>query len=252
MNMILGIDGTNWIHQLWHARGGQGVLDAFRVWLRAVVEHVKPTATVVAFDRPSFRYELLPSYKAGRPQKPPQLVEILERAPETCEGVATVAIQEGFEADDCLATLARLGSVFGGRVVIASPDKDLRQCLVDERVTILRKFGTLEGRISRPEWLSAWMLREEHGLDPEQWTSYQAMCGDDGDGIEGVAGWGPITTKKALAVGRTLHGCLQNICKLPITSRQQTALLAFQPRAALTLELVTLRTDVEAVADALR
>ena len=252
--ITLGIDGTNWIHQLWYARGGEGVqavTGAFLGWLRIVVEHVRPTATVVSFDRRSFRHELSADYKAGRPEKPIGLAAILEQAPALCLDLATIAQQDGYEADDCLATIARLGRV-QGRVVIASPDKDLRQCLVDERVTILRKFSGRGGKISSLEWFTAGMLRKRYGLGPEQWPSYQALVGDAGDGVRGVEGWGEVTARKALAAGGTLAGCLADHWKLPITERQRTALLAFQPCAELTLELVTLRTDVEAVADALR
>ncbi len=252
--IFLGIDGTNWVHQLWHARGGQGVLEGFAGWLRATIEHVRPAATVVAFDARSFRYDLLPQYKAGRPEKPTGLKEALSNAQHACDCLdfAATVCEEGFEADDCLATLARIGRAGEGRVVIASPDKDLRQCLVDGRVSILRKFSAAGGKLSRAEWLTAGGLRREFGLEPEQWTSYQALAGDTGDNIQGVSGWGPVTTKKALAVGRTLEGCLANVWKLPISNRQQSALLAFRPRAALTLQLVTLRDDVGAVADALR
>jgi DNA polymerase-1 len=252
--ILLGIDGTNWMHQLWHALGAQGVQVVhgnFLGWVRAVVEYVQPGATVICFDRRSFRYDLSAEYKAARPEKAVGLKALLEQAPAHCAEVATIAQQDGFEADDCLATLARLGRI-QNRVVLASCDKDLRQCLVDERVTILRKFGTRAGKLSSPEWFTAGELRKKYGLEPEQWPSYQALVGDAGDGVRGCEGWGEKTAVKALAVGRTLAGCLANHWKLPITVRQRTALLAFQPRAELTLRLVTLRTDVEAVADALR
>jgi 5'-3' exonuclease len=250
--MILAIDGTNWIHQLWHVSAdGRGVLDAFLAWIAAVAEHVRPAATVICFDRRSFRHDLLPAYKSGRSEKPLALTVILQEAPAACAQLGTVAEQDGYEADDCLATIAQVGRV-QDRVVIASPDKDLRQCLVDERVTILRKFGTRKGKLSSPEWFTAAVLRKKYGLEPKQWTSYQALCGDPGDGIAGCDGWGDITSRKALEIGGTLAGCLAGHWKLPITERQRTALLAFQPRAAMTLDLVTLRTDVAAAVDALR
>jgi hypothetical protein len=78
--MILAIDGTNWIHQLWHASDGKDVRITFLVWLRAVAEHVRPSSTVVCFDRRSFRHDLSPAYKASRPEKPAGLLASLAAA----------------------------------------------------------------------------------------------------------------------------------------------------------------------------
>jgi DNA polymerase-1 len=241
--MTLAIDGCAWVHVLYHGRGGVEVIPAFQSWIEAAVRHIRPSRVLVCFDRRSFRYDLLPGYKAGRKARPGELEEALAAAPGACFPHAAIA-EDGFEADDCLATVAALGRSMGEKVVIASPDKDLRQCLVAGAVTILRGFRTWQGALSEPDWFSAWRLEKECGVRPSQWADYQALVGDPTDGIAGCPGWGDVTARKCLAAFGSLQAILDNPWKLPITTKQRLALEAFRPAVPLTLQLVTLRTDV--------
>ena len=220
--------------------------------LQALIDFAKPTAVVACFDRRSFRHDLLPEYKAGRKPKLTGLVDDLQDAEHKLGHLAQVAYEHGYEADDCLATLARIGVETGDRVVIASPDKDLRQCLLSGQVTILRKFATSGGSLSAAEYLTALKLQEDLGVRPEQWTDFQTLVGDKGDGIVGCPGWGETTTVTVLQKCGTLEACYANIWAVPCSGKQRDALLAFRKRVELVRKLVTLRTDVAAVADALR
>jgi 5'-3' exonuclease len=250
--MILAIDGTNWIHSLWHAQHGRGVLAAVCARITALVDRLKPQHVVACFDRRSFRHDLFPAYKAGRKEKPADLVRDLEEGPAAVAELAAICAEDGFEADDCLAALAAAGQQLGQKVVLASPDKDLRQCLVDGQVTILRSFTLLRDQVETLEWFTTCKLRQDFKLVPSQWPAYQALCGDSTDGIPGCVGWGEVTTLAVLQKAGSLDEILKNPWTLPITSKQQTSLMKFKLQAEKMLRLVTLRTDVPAVWDALR
>jgi 5'-3' exonuclease len=251
--MYLGIDATNWIHQLWHAHAGQGVLDAARRRLDALVAEWPASAVVACFDRRSFRHDLDATYKATRGKRDPGLCEVLAQAPEAFSHVATIAAEDGYEADDCLATLGSIGFLRGEKTVLASPDKDLRQCLRDKQVAILRGFKTDRGRVLSPDWFMAADLRDVYGLRPEQWPDYQALVGDSGDNVKGCPGWGEKTAAAVLGKVGTLAACLANPWGVPgISAKQRESLFQFKERAGTVLKLVTLRTDCGAVFDAMR
>jgi DNA polymerase-1 len=251
--MILGVDGTNWVHVIWHARGGKGVVRAVCDRLQALVDEMHPAAVVCCFDRRSFRHALIQNYKAGRKEKDASLVADLSACEKAVAKMpdVTVAAEDGFEADDCLATLARWGRLANERTVIASPDKDLRQCLGGP-VILLRSFGTEAGRPIKPDWYSHSRLFDETGLHANQWTDYQALVGDRGDSIDGCKGWGDVTTRAALIKCKTLAEMFANPWSVPCNDKQRGALIEFRKRAELVLDLVTLRTEVSAVWDALR
>jgi DNA polymerase-1 len=251
--VILGLDGNNWIHSLWHAQHGQGVLNAVCRRIDALSEHLAPSHVVACFDRPSFRHELYPEYKANRKAKDPSLLRDLEEAPAAVMNLATLCIQDGYEADDCLASLAAAGQEIGQKVVLASPDKDLRQCLVAGQVTILRSFSLAGGIVENCDWYTAAHLMSGLKLKPEQWIEFQALLGDTGDHIPGCPGWGEVTTLAAMQYAGSLEAMFKSPLGLPVSSKQRTSLLNFR-RSGLdvSLKLVTLCRAVEAAQDALR
>lgn len=261
----LGVDGTNWIHQLWHAMAGSKpgqVVDAAVRRLTAIVEWIedeerKPRSScpqiLVCFDRRSFRSELSPQYKANRGPKLDGLVETLALAERVISrDYGTVAAVDGYEADDLLATFAAYGVQSNVQVILASPDKDLRQCLVAGAVSILPAPKVERGRLAKPDWLTADGLQRATGLRPDQWPDYQALVGERGDNVEGCPTIGPKTAATMLAQCGSLVEMLRNPWAAPCTSRQRNALFAWRPKAELALRLVTLRRDVEAVWDYLR
>jgi DNA polymerase-1 len=249
--MILGIDATNWVHVVWHARGGKGVVEAVCDRAKALIAQLQPAAAVACFDRRSFRHALLPGYKSSRAEKDAGLVADLAACETALMDLCTVAAEDGFEADDGLATLARCGRMAGEKTVIASPDKDLRQCLGGP-VFLLRSFKTSRGEPIEPDWYTEMKLFDEYGLQASQWTSYQCLVGDRGDGIDGCQGWGEKTAAAALAKCKTLDEMFRNPWSVPCNDKQRGKLIEFRTRAPLVLDLVTLRTEVMAVWDAMR
>lgn len=167
-----------------------------------------PTHIIVAFDRgrPQFRLDEHPGYKAGRAKTPPDFhgqVELIEdvlaalRIPVV--GLAAV------EADDVLATLARLAEEAGVEARIASGDKDAFQ-LVRPGVTVLypRKGMTDLVRMT-PE-----AVEEKYGVTPTQYRGHAALVGEKADNLPGVPGVGPKTATKWLTTYGDLEGVLEH------------------------------------------
>src|SRR5262249_14968542 len=144
-----------------------------------------------ALDAPvrTFRAERYPEYKAGRPRAPTELAQQLERLPRLLAafGVPVFCVP-GFEADDVLATLARLLAAPGRDVLIASGDRDLLQT-VGERVRVL----FLGRRGQEAEIYDLARVETRFGVPPRQLPSLSALVGDASDNLPGVPGVGPRT-----------------------------------------------------------
>ena len=157
---------------------------------------------IAAFDRPepTFRMALDSEYKAHRPPPP---ADLLLQEPMIEQVLAALHIPvlsvAGFEADDVMATLARLGEERGLTVHLCTSDKDCRQLLTD-RVKILN--------LRKGESLDAAGLVADWGVRPEQVVDYQALVGDSVDNVPGVPGCGPKTAAKWLQQYGTLDGVI--------------------------------------------
>lgn len=251
-DIILAIDGTNRVHRLWHVT--HDAAQCVRQFVRdvgALADAIDPAGILVAFDSPTcFRREIEPTYKLGRAAKEHGLVESLAAAAREVALAFPVACAEGFEADDVLATAAFAARSQGLRCVIASPDKDLRQCLVQGQVTILKSWKG-HGRNFKPEYLTASQLEAEYGLCPDQWIDYQCLVGDATDGIRGADGIGPKTAAKLLFEAGSIEQLLENRWLSPMLAKSDRlwgSLNELKSRLRVVRQLVTLRTDVPGVA----
>lgn len=143
METWLGIDGTNWVHALWHALENRDVLTHFACRAEILAKHVGASNVLICFDRRSFRHDIYAGYKANRASQAESLRQLLQQAPGAVPvTVGNVVYQDGFEADDLLATLAAVAIAAGRKCVLASPDKDLWQCLREGTVRVIRHFKT--------------------------------------------------------------------------------------------------------------
>lgn len=137
----------------------------------------------------SFRNDMLPGYKTGEGIEPALWAQfpLVERALRAL-GVTVWGMIE-FEADDALATAAARWRDDVEQVVILSPDKDLMQCVEEDRIVT---FNRREGKRFAQE-----DVREKYGVYPHSIPDYLALVGDTADGIPGLPGWG---AKSAAAV----------------------------------------------------
>lgn len=257
MSVWLGIDGTNWIHQLFHALRGVDVVSHARRRVKILADYTRAAVVLVCFDRRSFRHDLSGQYKSSRRDKEPRLRELLSIAESEIADVGQPVFQEGFEADDCLATLADVAVASGVKAILASGDKDIWQCLRDGRVSVLRNFGTHGTAICHTDWQTERDLaiaEKTLGLEPSCWADYQSLVGERGDDIPGCPGWGPETSRRGLAKFGSIEAMLRDPWSVHCSKRQMTQLQAWAKADTglqLTRQLVTLRTDVEAVREAI-
>jgi 5'-3' exonuclease len=223
----------------WDAKATVGLAISILGLLHDAAEAV--THVAVAFDNPirSFRNDLWPGYKSDD-GVPPGLRAQFDAAEEAtwALGVAVWSMRD-LEADDALATGARLFRDAVDQVRIVTPDKDLAQCLTGRRVVMV-------DRVRRRE-IDEEALRGRRGIRPESVPDYLALVGDSADGIPGIDGFGARTAARLLAVHHHLEDIPAQAARWPAgirgASQLAWALDAERGAAALYRRLATLVTD---------
>jgi DNA polymerase-1 len=184
------IDGSGFIFRAFHALPPLNRADGtpvnavlgFSNMLLKCIDETDADHIAVIFDasRLTFRNRLYEAYKAQRPEPPPELIPQFKLVREATEAfnVAQVEMSD-YEADDLIATYARLAVERGATVTIVSSDKDLMQ-LVGPGVTM---YDPLKQRT-----IGADEVREKFGVGPEKVIDVQALCGDSVDNVPGVPG----------------------------------------------------------------
>ncbi len=193
----------------------------------------------------SFRNELWPGYKTGAGIDPTLRAQfdILETALGAL-GVGLWPMVE-LEADDALASAAHVAAEDPdvGRVIICTPDKDLAQCVVGDRVVQLDRRT---GKVSNED--QVW---EKFGVAPRSIPDWLALVGDSADGFPGLAGWGKRSASLVLAHYGQLDQIPDKVAEWDPTVRQAVRsaaklaerLAGERALAELFCELATLRVD---------
>ena len=194
------VDGSSYIFRAYHAlpplnRKSDGLqVNAVlgfcnMLWklLREMPPDNQPTHLAIIFDKSeiTFRNKLYPDYKAHRAPAPDDLIPQFALIREAVRAFDLPCLEQvGFEADDLIATYARLAGERGATTTIVSSDKDLMQ-LVTDKVTM---YDTMKDRrIGIPEVI------EKFGVPPEKVVEVQALAGDSTDNVPGVPGIGVKT-----------------------------------------------------------
>ncbi len=193
-----------------------------------------------AFDHviESFRNDLFDGYKTGDGVEPDLMAqfETAERV-SAALGIATWPMIE-FEADDALATAAHALAEHA-QVIIASPDKDLCQCVRGDRVIT---WDRLRGTRLDEAGVTA-----KFGVGPASIPDWLALVGDTADGIPGVPKWGAKSAAAVLARWRHVDAIPDDCAKWEVTVRGAAALAdslrAKRDVVGLYRTLATLRTD---------
>ena len=186
------VDGSAYIFRAFHALPPMTRPDGtpvnavfgFTNMLTKLVEDSGASFLAVIFDtaRKTFRTEIYPDYKANRPPPPDELVPQFELIREATRAYSLPCLEmEGFEADDLIATYAKLAVEQGYEVTIVSSDKDLMQ-LVGPSV---RMMDPMKNRFIGPE-----EVVEKFGVGPENVVDVQALLGDSTDNVPGIKGIG--------------------------------------------------------------
>lgn len=198
---------------------------------------IVPTHFAVIFDYSSntFRKEIYPEYKANRPAPPEDLIPQFSLIRQATKAFNLPCIEkERYEADDIIATYARLAEEAGADVTIVSSDKDLMQ-LVTPNVSLYD--GMKDQQISVPEVIERW------GVPPEKMIDLQALTGDSTDNIPGIPGIGPKTAALLLSEFGDLDTLLARASEIKQTKRRENV-MAYAEQTQISRQLVTLCKDV--------
>lgn len=248
------VDGSGYIFRAYHALPSLtrktdglpvGAVSGFCNMLWKLVatardenDGVTPTHFAVIFDHSSktFRNDLYPEYKANRDAPPEDLRPQFGLIRQATKAFNLPCIDKaGFEADDIIATYAKMVREAGADCTIISSDKDLMQ-LVGDQVFM---HDTMKNKhIKVPDVIEKW------GVPPEKMIDLQALAGDSVDNVPGVPGIGPKTAAQLLEQFGDLDTLLARAGEIKQNKRREN-LIEFADKALISRELVRLRDDVE-------
>jgi len=243
------VDGSGYIFRAYHAlppltRKSDGLqVNAVlgfcnMLWkLLAEMKDDKPTHLAVVFDKSekTFRTDFYPEYKAHRPEAPADLIPQFPLIREAVHAFEIPCLEQaGYEADDLIATYARLACEAKATTTIVSSDKDLMQ-LVGNGVIM---YDTMKDRrIGRDEVI------EKFGVPPEKVIEVQALIGDTSDNVPGVPGIGVKTAAQLIGEYGDIETLLKRAKEIKQDKRRQS-LIDNAEQARLSKRLVTLDQNV--------
>ncbi|MGE5503450.1 MAG: DNA polymerase I [Actinomycetota bacterium] len=238
------VDGSGFIFRAFHALPPMTRPDGtpvnavfgFTNMMLKLLSETDADHVAVIFDakRKTFRSDIYPEYKAHRPPPPEELVPQFPLIREATRAFNVSCLeQEGFEADDLIATYAAQAVARGARVTIVSSDKDLMQ-LVGERVEM---YDPLKNRV-----IGEAEVREKFGVPPAKVVDVQALCGDPTDNVPGVPGIGVKTAAQLIEEYGDLDNLLARAADIKQPKRRE-CLIENAEKARISRQLVRLRDD---------
>ena len=212
-----------------------GAIFGFLNMMFKFIEDEQPDNFAVAFDvhAPTFRHKMFDAYKGTRKPMLPELKEQIPRIQEMLKamGVPVVTL-EGWEADDILGTLSRIGEEKGFDVTIVSGDRDLLQ-LATEKVKIsLVKTKEVINYYAKD-------FEEAYGVTPKQYIDVKALMGDSSDNIPGVEKIGEKTAFKWIAEYGSIEACHEHVDEMK-KSKVVEKFIEQWDQAVLSKELATI------------
>ena len=242
---LILVDGSHYLYRAYYAMPnlqtstGQptgAIRGVVNMLLNLMHEYTQdPIAVVFDTPKPTFRHELYKEYKATRPAMQEEMVQQIDLTYEAIRKLGlSVLMQDGYEADDIIGTLARRAEQSGRKVLIISSDKDLAQLVNDNVVLLDSMFNRCLDRNG---------VMEKFNVAPEQIIDFLTLTGDTSDNIPGVDKVGPKTAAKWLGE----YGSLENILeqKDQFKGKIGENLRAAVAHLDLSRELVTINCDVE-------
>lgn len=240
------IDGSGYIYRAFYAippmsrPGDQTPINAvygFTAMLMQFVKEDSADCLAVVFDaqRHNFRNEIFPEYKATRKEVPPELIPQFPLMREAVKAFNVASVEEeGYEADDLIASYTKKALADGFEVVIVSADKDLMQLMGPD----VHIYDPLKKKM-----LDEGDVESKFGVAPDKVVDVQALAGDSIDNIPGVAGVGIKTAAELIRQYGSLKNLLDKAESIP-QKRRRELILEGRQRALLSLKLVTLADDV--------
>lgn len=243
------IDGNSLMHRAFHAvpptmnapdgRPTNAIFGFLNMFLK-MIDAFNPDGVVVAFDKgkPRVRMEMLPQYKAQRPPMDPDLHAQFPMIKELLTELNVPILQsEGWEGDDILGTMARLGEEAGCDMLLVTGDRDMYQLVTEHVNVVSTRKGLSDVAIMTPESVDDLY----HGIMPALVPDFYGLKGDTSDNIPGVPGIGP---KKASAL-IAQYGSLDEVIAhaYEVKGKMGENLRAHIDDALLSRKVATIRTD---------
>jgi len=250
-NLLL-IDGNSILNRAFYGlpdlttkdgRHTNAVLGFLNIILR-VIDDIKATHICVAFDvkHPTFRHEMYKEYKGTRKPMPDELREQVPLIKEVLKAMNICTIERpGYEADDILGTLSRVGEKEGYMVTVLSGDRDLLQLATE--CILIKLPKTKAGKTIIENYYTKDVV-ESYGVDPVTFIDMKGLMGDTSDNIPGVPGIGEKTAGKLLVEYGSLDGIYAAIDSMK-QSKMKDNLVNFKEQAYLSKELATIKLDCD-------
>lgn len=208
-----------------------------------LVERYGPTHLAVTFDAASYRRkELYAGYKESRKQNKEGNEDLALQLPIAREmtealGIKTIR-QDGCEADDLMASLAKKAHAIKMPSLVFTHDKDLAQVVTeDDTIKMLKTYNT-----NKSDAILGWNeVKEEYGVYPNQIPHLLALMGDKSDDIPGVAGVGPKTASSLIEKYGTIKNVYHNLDD--IKGKLKDKLIAGKEDVKLSFKLAILGRD---------
>lgn len=212
----------------------------FNKMLDLMLEQVKPTDALVAFDagKVTFRTEKYADYKGGRSKTPPELSEQMPYLRELLKarGIKSYELPN-YEADDIIGTMAKEAEGEGFQTTIFTGDRDLTQLTSDTTSVAVSKKGVSEVETYTPEH-----VKEKLGVRPNQIIEIKGLQGDTSDNYPGVTGVGPKTAVSLIQQYDTIDGVYDHIDDIT-AKKMKEHLVADKDSAFQSRDLATIRRD---------
>jgi DNA polymerase-1 len=244
------IDGNSIAYRAFYAlpedlatKSGQvtnAVFGFTRMLIRLIKDH-HPEALAVAWDvsRQTFRTESYPEYKANRSKAPDHFSSQLPLIDEVLQALHITQLrQEGYEADDIIASLTRKAVADGWDVLIVTGDRDAFQLVSDKVKVLYTRRGISDTVLADEDWVT-----ERYGIGPSQYVEYAALRGDTSDNLPGVPGVGEKTASKLIAEHGSVDGLYLKVTQL--TPKLRENLSASRDQVFLNRELMMLVDDLD-------
>lgn len=243
------IDGNSLMHRAFHAvpptmnapdgRPTNAIFGFLNMFLK-MIDAFNPDGVVVAFDKgkPRVRMEMLPQYKAQRPPMDPDLHAQFPMIKELLAALNVPILQsEGWEGDDILGTVARLGEEAGCDMLLVTGDRDMYQLVTEHVNVVSTRKGLSDVAIMTPESVDDLY----HGITPALVPDFYGLKGDTSDNIPGVPGIGPKKASALIAQYGSLDEVIAHADE--VKGKMGENLRAHIDDALLSRKVATIRTD---------
>ena len=244
------VDGSGYIFRAFYAlpimtRADGTPVNAVYGFMNMLMNLVNENACshiLVVFDakRKNYRNDIYPAYKETRKETPPELVPQFPLIRQASEVLNIPWIElEGYEADDLIATYAKIATNQGWQTRVISADKDLMQ-LMSESVSV---YDPMKKKL-----LSQEDVINKFGVTADKVTDVQSLMGDSTDNIPGATGIGPKTAAALITEFGSLENLLNNLSNIK-NEKRRSILERDKDQILISQKLVTLNTNAPVSTD---